>query len=127
MVAYAWARWSVTGTCICFDVVGIILIVRELSLGWTLLKVDGLQDNRPCRDGARSPVCRVLKCFSSIPVHLYVCASIKMCFLACACSLIGYGAAMLVQERLMLSSDVFSADVCKVRVRHNLWQMHVVS
>jgi DNA-directed RNA polymerase III subunit RPC2 len=30
--------------------------------------------------------------------------------------LIGYGAAMLVQERLMLSSDVFNADVCKVSV-----------
>lgn len=29
--------------------------------------------------------------------------------------LIGYGAAMLVQERLMLSSDVYNADVCKVR------------
>jgi DNA-directed RNA polymerase III subunit RPC2 len=27
-------------------------------------------------------------------------------------SLIGYGAAMLLQERLMLSSDAFNADVC---------------
>ena len=30
--------------------------------------------------------------------------------------LIGYGAAMLLQERLMVSSDAFDADVCQVRV-----------
>ena len=30
--------------------------------------------------------------------------------------LVGYGAAMLLQERLMLSSDVYNADVCKVLI-----------
>lgn len=28
--------------------------------------------------------------------------------------LIGYGASLLIQERLMISSDQYNADVCKV-------------
>jgi DNA-directed RNA polymerase III subunit RPC2 len=49
---------------------------------------------------------------ATLSIHHYLTLFKWFPFVACADCLIGYGTAMLLQERLMLSSDAFQADVC---------------